>query len=349
MSTTIGVDIGFETVKIVGLEPAGKRWKLRGMALVHTPSNSWKIDTLDHIDELAKLINDGLKNARPHPINGKRVMIALPESVIFSSTFSMPEMKDAELKKALPFEIADKLSIEIDDYYYDYEEISSQCRPIPVNETLPTELADKEKPSKDSKNDPEIKDGATAVPQITVFCVATKKTLVDSVMELCKKADLELAGIDIKPGAIARAVVKQNDKKARVIVDLGVGGTGASIADGQSLRVTSTVPWGTNSIGDQIVGPVENLREKASPVFDELVHITKFFENRVCPGVKIEELLISGTGANIPNVVEVFQQETGLPTKLADPFALIDTNNFPIPKQMVHPFSDAVGLAMRHV
>lgn len=332
-------------MKIVGLEPAGKRWKLRGMSLVHTPANPWQIDNLTHIDELAKLVNDGLKNARPHPIIGKKVMVALPESVIFSSTFAMPEMSDGELRKALPFEIADKLSIEIDQYYYDFEEVTSRCRPI--HTLTPQKPEDLEAKETKKKSEGAAEEPVADVPQVTIFCVATKKSLVDSVIRLCESAGLELAGIDIKPGAIARAVIKNNDQKARIIVDMGVGGTGASIAEGQSLRVTSTVPWGTHSIADRIVGPVPDLREKAAPVFDELVHITKFFENRVCPGVKIEELIISGTGANIPNVVEVFQQETGLPTALADPFAKVETNHFPIPKEMTHPFSDAIGLAMR--
>ena len=83
-------------------------------------------------------------------------------------------------------------------------------------------------------------------------------------------------------------------------------------------------------------------------MFDELVHVTKFFENRVCPGLKIGGLIISGTGASIPNVVEVFQKETGLPTTLAEPFKNVDTHRFPVPVELSHTFADAIGLAMRN-
>ncbi|MEX2361744.1 MAG: pilus assembly protein PilM, partial [Patescibacteria group bacterium] len=124
---------------------------------------------------------------------------------------------------------------------------------------------------------------------------------------------------------------------------------GASIAEGKSLRVTSIIPWGTNVIGENINGPVENLRATAAPVFDELIHITRFFENRVCPGVKIKEIIISGSGANITNLADTFKQETGLPTKLANPFAKIETSHFEVPKQLFHTFSDAIGLAMRDI
>lgn len=348
MSTTIGVDIGFNTVKIVSLQGRDKRWRLEGMAISDCPADSWKPDALHNVDEIAKVIGQAMRTAKPHSISGKKAMVALPESVIFSGTFSVPHLPASELKQALPLQIADRLSVEIDEYYFDYEEINSQCSPVST-ETLAehketTAEIDKEKaePSKlpDSPKD-------VGQPAITVFAIAAKKTLIQSVQELCKKANLDLAGIDIKPGAIVRSIIPSGDRKIRLILDLGVGGTGASIAEGRELRVTSIIPWGINAIGEHIDGPVDDLRSKAAPVFDELVHITRFFENRICPGVKIEELVISGSGANIPNVVEEFQKETGLPTRLSDPFSQIDTSHFPVPKNLVHTFSDAIGLAMR--
>lgn len=348
MSTTIGIDIGFETVKVVGLDKVGKGWRLRGMAIAPCPQSPWTADKLTHLDELAKIIATTLIHTKPHPLTSRKVMMVLPESVIFASTFAMPSMPARDLAQALPLAIAEKLSVNIDEYYFDYEELTSRCRPTLENAQAVPEVSAK----KDSKKEktktvdhPPLAD--SSAPQVTIFAVAAKKTLVDSIAELCRLANLELAGVDVKPGAIARAVVKADDQKARLIVDMGVGGTGASIAEGKSLRVTSTVPWGTHMIEENITAEVPDLRDKAAPVFDELVHISKFFENRICPGVKIEELILSGTGSNIPNIAEVFQQETGLPTTLADPFSQVDCAGFPVPRDMSHTFSDALGLAMR--
>lgn len=349
MRTTIGIDIGFNTVKIVALQKSGKRWRLEGMAIADCPADSWKTDALHHVDEIAKVLRDAMRTAKPHPIGGKSVMIALPESVIFSGTFTVPSMPANELKQALPLQIADRLSIEIDEYHFDYEEINSQCNPV-GNETLAehNETAIiKDKPAVSDKPEPVAPDTNDAQPAITIFAVAAKKTLIQSVQELCRKADLDLAGIDIKPGAIVRSIIPIADKKIRLILDLGVGGTGASIAEGRELRVTSIIPWGINAMGEKVDQPVSDLRAKAAPVFDELVHITRFFENRICPGVKIAELVISGSGANIPNVTEEFQKETGLPTRLSDPFSQVETSHFPVPEKLKHTFSDAIGLAMR--
>ena len=351
MSSTLGIDIGYETVKVIGLDKQGKHWRLRGMNIASIPANSWQVDSLINQDQIALTLQDALKLAKPDPISSKRAMIALPESVIFSGTFSMPLSSNSELAEAIPFELADKLSINLEDCYFDYEIATTKCHPLDspaIAQPAPvkTEKTAK-KPAKPEKT-PEKEspaDEANAL-QITVFAVAAKKSLIESVMELCQKAKLELAGIDIKPGAIARAVISQNDTKARAIIDLGAGSTGASIVEGQSIRVTSTVPWGVKALLGQTLSP-EQLQKEFSPVFDELVHITKFFENRVCPGIRVEEIILSGSGTNITGVPEVFQRETGLPTRPGEPFGQVDSHRYPIKTEFSHTFSDAVGLAMR--
>ncbi len=344
MSKTIGIDIGYETVKVVGLERHGKRYLLGGMNVVSIPHNSWQIDNLLNHEAIAKAIKQALATAKPHPIMGKKAMLALPESVIFSGTFSMPQLTNRELEQAIPFEVAEKLSINLEEYYFDYEKATSLCHPLDQAELndLKAKQAEEEKKNKKEPNKPKA-----AEPQLTIFAVAAKKTLIQSAVDLCSAAGLELTAIEIKPAAIARAVVPGNDQKARAIIDLGAGSTGASIVEGKNIRVTSTVPWGVEALLTQEALTPAQLQKELTTVFDELVHITKFFENRVCPGIKVEEVIISGSGANLGPTAEVFQSETGLKSRLALPFNMVDTDHFPVPDQMTHTFTDAVGLAMR--
>jgi len=347
----LGVDIGHETVKLASLEHTGHRFRLQGMKLSKIPIGCWKPDSLTNIDEIAKVINESISQASPHRINARRIAIALPESVIFSATLSLPRLNDAELEKALPYELAERLSLNPEEYHVDFEKVSSKCVPISQSTVIKTDsLSAKKDKDKELEKVAESKPKPVEVPTVDqqiVFAVATKKTLIESVVELCEKTRLELVAIDIKPGAIIRSVIPGDDLKARVVIDMGVGGSGISVAEGHSLRVTSTVPWGTHAIAQTITGPVEGLREKIAPVLDELVHITKFFENRVCPGLRIEQVIISGTGASIPDIAGIFQQETGLPSVLAEPFKNIDTHSFAVPVELRHTFADAIGLAMR--
>ncbi len=348
MTTTIGIDIGFETVKVIGLDKRSKHWWLRGMNIAPIPASSWQTDALMNQEAIAQAITDSLRLAKPNPIGGTRAMIALPESVIFSGTFSMPLLSATELAQAIPFELAEKLSINLDDFFFDYEVVTTKCKPIDPKE-LPSaktaKTADKKSGDDKKTTNPETEELQEG---LTVFAVAAKKTLIESVIELADMAKLEIAGIDIKPGAIARAVIDKNDNRARAILDLGAGSSGASIVEGQSIRVTSTVPWGVKSLLDKQLSPAE-LRKEFSPIFDELVHITKFFENRVCPGIHIEEIILSGSGTNIEGVVDVFKQETGLATRIGTPFGLVDIHHYPVSTRFSHTFADAVGLAMRSV
>ncbi len=329
---------------MVGLEKKGSRYWLQGMHLANIPPSSWKVNTLENVQEIAKVVSESLRAAKPHPISGHVAMFALPESVIFSATLAMPILTKQELEKALPFELAERLSINPDEYHIDFEVSQSSCNPVGKNDLLPPDKSvAEEKPGAKPSKSP-----ASSKPtNQTIFAAATKKTLVDSIVELCQLCKLELGGIDIKPGAIVRSVVGTNDKKARIIIDMGVGGTGVSVAEGHDLTVTSTVPWGTHMIAEKITGPVPELKAKIAPVFDELVHVIKFFENRICPGVKIEGIIISGTGAGIPGIAELFKSETGLPVALAEPFKNVDTHRFPVPPELTHTFADAIGLAMR--
>jgi len=345
LSTVVGIDIGYETVKVIGLDKRGKRWHLRGMNIAPIPVSSWQTDVLANQEAIAKIVVDALRLAKPSPIVGKRAMVALPESVIFSGTFSMPLLSQTELAEAIPFELAEKLSINLEEFYFDYEVVTTKCKPLDPKAAPEPPKPSKKEPAANGKEkakeeEPFVEEG------LTVFAVAAKKTLIQSVIELAENAHLELAGVDIKPGAIARSVIAKNDERPRAILDLGAGSTGASIVEGQSIRVTSTVPWGVKALLDQQLSPAD-LQKQFGPVFDELVHITKFFENRVCPGIHIEEIILSGSGTNIPGVVEVFEQQTGLKARIGAPFGLVDTHHYPVSTRFSHTFADAVGLAMR--
>ena len=314
----VGIDIGLDTLRVASLS-FGNPNRLIGLNAVSIPPSSWSPETIKNIDILAKAIDMALFSAKPSKINTKYAMIALPEVAVFSGAMSI-NCNPKDLATAIPLNAAEKLSINVEDYYLDWEKGNTElCLNTGVKSKNPTQV---------------------------VFVVATKKTLVNSIIELLKKANLEVGGIDVKPGAIARAVAS-NDHISRLIVDLGAGTTGISVTIGTSLCLISTVPIGTKSI---VVNPIltaQDYRNKFGSIFDELVHSTKYFENRLCPTQKIKEVILTGVGSNIPGIDNLFKRETGINTRIGNPFSKVDTHHFPLPKELANTFSDAVGLAMR--
>lgn len=332
MRTVVGIDIGFDALKVVGLGRQGKTWRLIGLNSAGIPAGSWDTVELKNQAEIAKVIRSALRSAKPSSINAKEAMVALPESVIFAGVIAVPKLPSNELKKTVPFEAAEKLSINLEEYHLDFEVSSSKCQPSDQG------LAGKAGSKPKTASDPD---------KVTVFAVAAKQTLVKSVIELCRLAHLELAGLDIKPGAIVRAVVEKEDGRPRLILDLGASATGASVAEGQSLRLVSTVPLGTRAMVKNQADPLSDFRSNGTAIFDEVVHLTKFFENRACPGAKIEEVLLTGGGSNIKGIVELFQEQTGLKTRINNPFSRVNLDHYPLGQEIAVTYSEAVGLAMR--
>ncbi len=386
----VGIDIAYEAVKVIALEKKGAdKFNLIGLNVASIPEASWSADELKNQEEISKVIHEAFRGAKPHAISGKQVMMSLPESAVFSGTFSVPNLSKKELTQSLPFEIAEKLSIDLDEYSIDYELTNSACRPIlgaehkmSVDSGSGQEIKDTDgdgdaKPSIRSGQPPVasmppvseekspiesgiVKEKPKAVPinldlpqttgtkmeQTAVFAVAAKKTLIDSVVDLGELTHLEIAGIDIKSGAIARAIAP-SDAKMRLIVELSANTTIVMVTEGNSLRLTSAVPIGVHAPGAHPLMKLEDFKGLAGPIFDELSHVTKFYENRICPGNKIVELILSGGGSNIEGIADLFQTQMGLPTSLGNPLKNVDIDHYPIKPDLARTFTGSIGLAMR--
>lgn len=347
--TVIGIDIAYGALKITALEHKGNGFRLVGLSYGIIPKDSWTDSELKNQDEIIPVLKKCLEEAKPHRINSNLAMIALPEAAIFSTVFNIPNLKQKELEDALPFEIASKLSVNLEDYVIDYETSSSACQPV-VAETEEPKQDIKEKDSKATKKEVEaVPDHVTAGEHYAVFAVATKKALVNSLTEFCQKAGLKLVGVDIKSDCIVRSLISGRDEEMRMVVDLGASATGITVAEGQSTRLISAIPVGTQSYSPKSPNALELFNKESGPIFDEVIHVTKFYQNRVCPGKKITQLVLAGGGSDIPGIAAVFEKETGLPAVIGEAFHQVDTHKFPIPREFGHKFADSVGLAMRKI
>lgn len=334
MPSLIGIDIGADNVKVVGLSAHGNNYRLIGMNQSPIPKDSWAPEALSNVDNIAAAINSSLKNAKPNPIKPTRVRVALPEKVIFSTTFALPALSSKELAQAIAIQSAEKLSINLEEHYLDYEISSGHCRPVSGDVDLKkiNEQQEKAEQSGDAN-------------LTNVFVVAAKRTLVQSVVELCNRAKLDLVGIDIKPAALARSLIRKNDFVPRLTVDLGAGSVGFSFTEGDSIRLVSTSPLGMDKISsDQIT--LVNLSSSLSPIIDEAVRLIRFFENRLCPGQRIKTIILAGGGANINGIAEFFTKETGLQTIVGNPLSAVDLHHYPLTPAMARSFAVAAGLAM---
>lgn len=215
-SSIFGLDIGFETLKLVQLEQQAKRIFLHGAINLPLSERILDKDRFRDKTQTAKMIQQACANAKPRPIEAKKIVSVLPETFVFSKTIQMPKMREAEYARALPLEAAQYLPLPIEEVYLDYQ----------ILIVHPDE------------------------PLIDLLFVASPRRLVDDYVETARMAGMELMALETKPLALGRALLSAKDNAGYLIAAVGTEITRISIWDGNKIRLTTTVGMGQNQLDD---------------------------------------------------------------------------------------------------
>lgn len=293
-NTIFGLDIGFETLKLVQLKKSKNSISLVGSIEVPLTERILERDHFKNKAQTANLIKEACQKAQPRGITAKRIVTALPETFIFSKTIQLPKMKDDEYAKAVPMEAAQYLPIPVENAYLDYQ----------VLIVHPDE------------------------PLVDILLVATPKKLVDDYVEMTNMAGLELVALETKPIAVGRAIRQAYQLNGTVIVEIGTELSRISIWDNNNIRLTTTVNTGKNQIAATLnqtkngfsVGQ-DNLEANSliTGIVNEVINAIKYHQNRDYKPTQAGRLLLCGTGANIEGIEKIFERETKLETEIFVP------------------------------
>ena len=120
-NSVLGLDIGFESLKLVELKQTSKGFELVGFIETPLTDKLLEKDRFRDKKAAAKYIKDACKKAKPNPITAKKIVAALPESFVFSKTIKLPKMAENDLANAVRTEASQYLPIPIDETYVDYQ------------------------------------------------------------------------------------------------------------------------------------------------------------------------------------------------------------------------------------
>ena len=287
----LGLDIGFETLKLVELNKRGKNIELVGYAEAPLTERILEKDRFKNKSAVATMLKEACRRAQPNSIFAKKIVTALPETFVFSKTVQMPKMSQEEYIKAIPAEAAQYLPIPPEEVYIDHQ--------ILINH--PDE------------------------PMADILLVAAPKKLVDDYVEMCKLAGMELVALETKPIAIGRAVSIQEKLEGIIIAEVGTEVTRLSIWDGNQIRLSTAVSVGKNQIFDAVgftrytdeqleITPAktEELSSVTAPIVDGILSAIKYHQNRDYKPKPIKKLILCGSGAKIKNINAYLTSETKL-------------------------------------
>jgi len=302
-----GLDIGYETLKVMQLKGDGPGARLFGVAEVKIEPKTLGKDGIKNKKEAALAIIAAMKAARPHQINARVVSSALPESLVFTKSIDVPQMTPEEINKNIPYQAGEFFPIPPNEMYMDWQMVGA----------LP------------GKNPASPKAGS-----VDVLVVAAPRVIIDSFAEVIKMANLELSSLETKPVSDSRALINPKDPGPYLIVDIGAKSSSIICFDQGTIKLTSTVSCGGDDLARDFQPNNDNLAS-------EIIHLIKYYQNRIGQATIFRKILLCGGGSNTPNVAPSLEKATRIRTEISWPVIKTKTYN---PK-----FATVIGLAMKRI
>ena len=340
MTAHFGLDLSPSSIKIIEAEKKGQEYSLKAFGEVPTPANLNSELEQDQA-AIARTIKKLALDAR---VKTKNVVIALPESQVYSRVVELPVLSEKELAAAIKFE-------------------AEQYIPIPLDKVQIQHVLLKVPPK-----------GAEAA-KMEVLLVAAQTTAIERLTVLLELADLTPIALETELLAILRSTSSQLETSG-ILIDIGQNSTDLAIIFDGSLKQVHTIGSGGEALtraiatnlslqfsqaeqykrvygldSSQLEGKVAQAILDPLGVIVSQIKRSLTFARQKYPNASPRKAIITGGSALMPNLSTYLANELNLEVLLGDPFyAFVRDKRFPEPlMQMAPRFATAVGLAMRTV
>lgn len=333
----IGLDINKTGARVISIDSSGKT--VTGYGSIDFDP---KIVTGDQENKSTHITDQLNKMFESHVVGklaSNRVAIGIPTAQTYARTFSLPSSISQNNK------ITDAVNLEVEQYV-----------PIPLNSLY----VDHQIIKQDKDN-------------ITVLMCAVPRKTIDGLMDMAKSCGIEVALIEPSINSVARLIDKTNEGgAATILVDIGPVSTDIAILD-SAIRVTGGINIGGNKFTLDIAkklavsvetayqlkvlnglsnGPrQESIYHAVGPslgrILDEVKKIIRYYTDRFPNEKKPEQLLIVGSGSNMPGIGDYFTDKLVLAARVASPWQSLNFSTEKVPEKALRPrFMTAAGLAL---
>lgn len=331
----IGLDIGQTGIKVMAID--AQKWLVLGYGSADL--DPLKIQkSLENGDEY---LGDSLRALLTEKIVGTlpstQTVIGIPSNRSFSRTFTLPAKAERDLADAVEVEVDQYIPIPLASLYVDYEIIERTKE------------------------------------QITAVMAAVPRTLVDNVLAAVTKAGLDPVMLEPGINAVARLLeTTEEGHLATLIVDIGPASTDIAVLDGSAIRISGGLGIGGNTFTLDIAkklnitlenahqlkvlsginaGPrqaqiVRALAPSLERIIAEVRKVIRYYSERITEGHKIEQVLVVGSGSNVPGIGDYFTNELIMAARTASPWQRLDFGTLPQPHKQFRPrYITVAGLA----
>ncbi|MFZ2544679.1 MAG: pilus assembly protein PilM [Candidatus Saccharimonadales bacterium] len=330
----IGLDISSTDMKVMSIDV--KRQFVSGYGVIDLDPLQIK----KALDEDNEYLVENLRTLLERKLVGNlisdQVVLGIPTSRTFSRTFTIPLSAENTLKQAVALEVGQYVPLPMSLLYVDYEVI-------------------------ERKND-----------VLTVIMSAVPRKLIDNVVSACDEVGLSVVMVEPAINAVAR-VLKSTEEGylPTVIIDIGAANTDIAVLDG-SIRITGGITTGGNTftldIAKKLSVTLENahqlkvlngltpgpkqeklngaLKPALRSIVTETRKVIRYYNERLGNDRRLEQVLVVGSGSNVPGIGEFFTNEIVMPARTANPWQELNFGNLPQPaKQFRSRYISVAGLA----
>jgi type IV pilus assembly protein PilM len=215
----VGIDFGHHTIKAMQLEKAAEGWKVTKVAAVPTPAEAMKDGVVVDASLMGLVLKQMLKD---HHISATSAHIAVSGGSVIVRPVRVPKMAEATLRKSMKLEAGRYVPSSADDSYIEFEIL-----------------------------------GDFDDAQMDILVVAAPKDLVESRMQVCEAAGLEVESVDIEAFAIYRSVIEADpsrdwSEKTIAVIDIGSTTTNVSVVNKGIFAMSRTIPNGGHMLTDAL-------------------------------------------------------------------------------------------------
>ena len=334
---SIGLDIGTSSIKIVELSSFGKKIKLENYAQVKSADlgvTSLRVfDKKDYLlfkDKAADAIKQAFQKMDLKP---RKATFTLPDFSSFFTTFKLPKMEEKEVEKAVRFHASKYIPVPMTSLAIDWRKISE---------------------------DP-----------LEVLVVAIPKKALEQYKKLTEAVGIKKHSLEPEAFSIDRAFPRREGENY-CFIDIGVQSSTISISNEEGLITSHGLDIAGGKINKVIqkklgvsaeeavilkkekglISDSDQLSEAILPIAESLVGLTertlKSFREKH-PGQDVDKIIILGGSAQIPGLLNYFENRINNKIELANPFQGLEyPEGLEKDLQELGPmFSVAVGAARR--
>lgn len=330
----IGLDISSTDMKVMSIDL--RRKAVSGYGTIDLDPLRIKKAFDEEDDYLTENLHNLLESKLVGELQSDQVVLGIPTSRTFSRTFTLPVSAESTLKDAVSIEVGQYIPIPLSLLYVDYEIIERNEK------------------------------------QLTVVMSAVPKRLIDNTIAACEAAGLTVNMVEPAINAVARVLkLTEEGHLPTVIVDIGAANTDIAVLDG-SVRVTGGIATGGNTftldIAKKLSVTLENahqlkvlnglapgarqekltaaLRPSLRGIITETRKVIRYYNERLSNDRRLEQVLVVGSGSNIPGIGEYFTNELVMPARTANPWQELDFGELPQPaKQFRSRYISVAGLS----